>query len=257
MVSGNAADVARRVFFEVHTDLPREAPGSRDCTARALAALTALPEAPRVLDIGCGPGTQTLDLAELLARAQITAIDAHEPFVADTRRRVQAAGLADRITAEVGDMRRLPFPDQSFDLLWCEGAIYVMGVREALDAWRRLLQPGGCIGFTDAVWLTDAPPAELARWWAEEYPQMGGVDACLDAVRESGFDVIDHFVLPEAAWWDSYYHPLEQRLTLLRERYAADPLALAAIADNQREVDCYRRWSAHYGYLFVVARRQG
>ncbi len=248
-------DVARRVFREVHTDLPREAPGSRDCTARALTSVV-LPDEPSVLDIGCGPGTQTLDLARLLPGARITALDAQERFVAVTTQRLQAAGLADRVVTEVGDMRRLHFTDQSFDLLWCEGAIYIMGVREALAAWRDLLKPGGWIGFTEAVWLTDSPPEELYRWWHEAYPKMGGVEDCLESVRGSGFEVVEHFVLPEAAWWSDYYEPMERRLVVLREHYRSDPLALAAIENHQQEVDYYRRWSAHYGYLFVVARRE-
>jgi hypothetical protein len=45
----------RRVFFDLHNGLPREGPGDRDCKARALAIAGPLPEAPRVLDIACGP----------------------------------------------------------------------------------------------------------------------------------------------------------------------------------------------------------
>ncbi|MGE0623689.1 MAG: class I SAM-dependent methyltransferase [Pseudomonadales bacterium] len=250
-----ASDLAQRIFREVHTDLPREAPGNRASTARALSAATELPDAPTVLDIGCGPGTQTLDLAALLPGARITAIDALQRFIDVAQARLRAAGLAQRVTATVGDMRTLAFPDGSFDLLWCEGAVYVMGVREALTAWRPLLKPRGYIGFTEAVWLTDSPPEEIAEWWAGEYPQMVGVDACLTCVQECDFELVDHFVLPEAAWWDDYYRPLERRLNALRDRYRDDPAALEAIGEHQREVDCYRRWSDCYGYLFVVARR--
>lgn len=253
-MAADAANVARRIFREVHTDLPREAPGSRACTARALAA-TVLPEAASVLDIGCGPGTQTLDLAALLPGARIAAVDAHEPFVTVARERVRAAGVADRVSVVLGDMRRLDWPDACFDLLWCEGAIYVMGVREALGAWRRLLKPGGYIGFTEAVWRTASPPAELSRWWADAYPGMGDVDACLGCLSEQGFEPVEHFLLPETAWWDDYYGPMERRLAALRDRYRSDRLAMTAVDDNQREVDYYRRWSAHYGYLFVVGRR--
>ena len=131
-MSTDTADTALRVFFKVHTDLPREAPGSRDSTARALAAVGPLPAAPAVLDIGCGPGTQTLDLATLLPAAQITAVDAHLPFVEVARQRVREAGLQSRVRIDPGDMRRLPYAPGSFDLIWCEGAAYIMGVREAL-----------------------------------------------------------------------------------------------------------------------------
>ena len=71
----------RALFFEVHAGLPREGPGDRSSTARALDLARPLPAAPQVLDIACGPGAQTIDLAALLPQATITAVDLHEPFV--------------------------------------------------------------------------------------------------------------------------------------------------------------------------------
>ena len=63
------------VFFDVQSDLPRQGPGDDASTRRALTSCTALAAAPRVLDVGCGPGAQTLALAALLPAARITAID--------------------------------------------------------------------------------------------------------------------------------------------------------------------------------------
>lgn len=251
------AALARRIFHEVHTDLPREAPGSAECTERALAALGVGATIEAVLDIACGPGTQTLDLARLLPDARITAIDLHRPFIERARERARAAGVDDRVTFETRDMAALPYPDGSFDLLWCEGGIYFMGVLKALDAWRRLLVPGGAVAFTDAVWLGDAAPQALRDWWAAEYAGIGTIDNCLDLVAAAGFSVLEHFVLPEGAWWDTYYGPMQARVAVLRERYRDDEAALAALAEAEQEIDYYRRWSAHYGYLFVVARRVG
>jgi ubiquinone/menaquinone biosynthesis C-methylase UbiE len=248
------AAFARRIFEEVHTDLPREAPGSAECTERALAALGGGAGIEAVLDIACGPGTQTLDLARLLPDAWITAIDLHRPFIERARERARAAGVADRVTFETADMNNLSYPDASFDLLWCEGGIYLMGVLEALDAWRRLLVPGGAVAFTDAVWLGDAAPQALEDWWTAEYAKIGSIDNCLDLVAAAGFSVLEHFVLPETAW-EAYYGPMQTRIDVLGERYRGDQAALSVLAESEREIDYYRRWSAHYGYLFVVARR--
>src|SRR6202051_4651832 len=83
-------------FWQIHRDLPREGPGDNASTRRALACLT-LPEAPAILDIACGPGMQTIDLART-TRGRITALDTHQPFLDEVQRRAVAAGLADRIT---------------------------------------------------------------------------------------------------------------------------------------------------------------
>ena len=247
------AERARQIFLEVHTDLPREGPGSRFSTERALGMAGPLPEGPRILDIGCGPGMQTADLADLLPDAIITAVDAYPKYVEAARERMRKAGFEDRVVLVVEDMRALPFSDGSFDLIWCEGAAYIMGVAGALTAWRPLLSAGGRLAFTDAVWLTDDPPAELQDWWQADYSDMGSIDDRLESVVRCGYRVLDHFVIPEAAWWDHYYTPMEARLVMLRERYAEDTVASAAIAECRREIDYYRRWPEHYGYLFVVA----
>lgn len=249
------ANVSRRIMFTVHQGLPREGPGNLACTTRALGLITDLPDTPAVLDIGCGPGMQTVDLAGLLPQAQIQAVDAHQPFLDDGARRAEAAGCTDRIQFSVGDMRALAFEPEQFDLLWCEGAAYIMGISEALEAWRGLLKAGGYLAFTEAVWLSRNSPETLADWWQSEYPAMGDSQTCFDKVANAGYEVVGHFVLPEAAWWDDYYKPMEARIAALRVELEDDAPGLEALEEHQREIDYFRRWSEHYGYLFVVARK--
>jgi len=245
----------REVFFDVHSGLPREGPGNRACTERALAIASPLPPDAKVLDIGCGPGMQTMDLADLLPRATITAIDTHEPFVEEANRRAAACGVAGRVTAALGDMRSLAFPDASFDLIWCEGAAYIMGVAKALRAWRPLLKPGGKLALSEAVWLRADPPDELRRCWSEEYPDMGDVAACRRLVRDCGYQLLGDFVLPEEAWWEHYYTPKEQRVARLASKYADDPVAEAVLSECREELDYYRTYATYYGYVFLVMTR--
>jgi ubiquinone/menaquinone biosynthesis C-methylase UbiE len=54
-----------------------------------------------------------------------------------------AAGQARRIQTVAADMQRLPFRDGGFDLIWSEGAAYVMDFDAALAAWRPLARAGG------------------------------------------------------------------------------------------------------------------
>jgi SAM-dependent methyltransferase len=247
----NDPDV-RRIFFALHSGLPREGPGSRACTARARAIAGALPEAPRVLDIACGPGMQTLDLADLLPNAAIVALDTHAPFLAELDRRAAARGVAARIATVRADMAAIPFPDAGFDLIWCEGAAYIIGVENALRQWRPLLQPGSKLALTDAVWLRPDPPEGLRRWWAEGYPAMRDVESCRALVRACGYTLLGDFVLPERAWWDDYYEPLRARLAQLSPAYAGNPIWEAIVQDHHTEIETYRRYASYYGYAFLV-----
>ena len=78
------------VFFEIHKNLPKESPGGDEYTRQALQMLPALCQ-PNILDIGCGSGAQTLELARL-TDGHITAIDTHQPFLARLQTQVTALG---------------------------------------------------------------------------------------------------------------------------------------------------------------------
>ncbi len=244
----------RAVFFDLHSGLPREGPGDRATVQRALDIMTPRPERPAVLDIACGPGGQTLDLAELLPGARITAVDLNPSFVRDLQDRARAGGLEGAIDAQRGDMAALPFDPDRFDILWCEGAAYILGVARALRLWRPLLKPGGHVGLSEPVWLTDERPAEARALWAA-YPEMMDPPTLRERARAEGYTVVGDFVLSKDAWWNYYYRPLEARLGDLAPRYAGDDVALRILEEGRLEIECYRRHSDCYGYLFLVLRK--
>jgi len=64
-----------------------------------------------------------------------------------------------------------------------------------------------------------------------------------------------HFTLPDEAWWDDFYTPMEQRIEELRGTYATDTEALAVLDEISREPEVHRRYSDYYAYEFFVARR--
>ncbi len=239
------------LFFEIHRDLPREAPGSDACTARALAMIPNLPDQPEILDIGCGPGAQTLVLAKQTG-GHVTAIDTHQPYLDELTRRAELAHLKRRISPQNASMFALDFDDERFDLIWSEGAIYIMGFQQGLAAWRRFLKPGGALAVTELAWLTDAPPDDLRRFWQAAYPAMKHVDENIALLQETRYRYVGHFALPAAAWWDDYYTPIEHRIAALRQKYRDDAEATAVLDEEQREIDLYRKYATHYGYVFYI-----
>ena len=234
-------------FFRLHSGLPREAPGGAAETLCAL-ALAAPPAKARIADMGCGPGASAAVLLAALPGAHVTGIDLHAPFVAEAARRAAALGAADRFAGRVADMAAPPVAPGTLDLIWSEGAVYNLGVARALAAWRPLLAPGGKVAFSDAVWLTAAPPARARAFWAAECPAMTDLPGLRDAVTGAGFRVLGDFVLPEACW-DAYYGPLAARCDAL----AADPAMAEAIAETRAEIAVWTECRGAYGYAFVVA----
>ncbi|ABF87776.1 conserved hypothetical protein [Myxococcus xanthus DK 1622] len=238
-------------FFTVYGNLPRHGPGSDDCTREALRRLPPLPPHPRVVDLGCGAGAQTLVLAEAL-RTRVIAVDLHEPFLDQLKARARERGLDALIDVQRQDMGALSLPEASFDLLWSEGAIYHLGFGPGLRRWRPLLAPGGLAAVTECTWLTDERPDEIARFWGEVYPTMGTVLENRAAAETAGYEVLDTFTLPASAWWDTYYTPLLQRVAHLRAH--GDASLEDALSAAEQETRLYRQYEHTYGYVFHLLR---
>jgi SAM-dependent methyltransferase len=241
------------IFLSVYGTLPRAGPGGDEHTLRALSLVPG--ETPQtVLDLGCGPGAQTLALARALPGARILAVDVVPSMVAETGRRIREAGLEGRVTAEVGDMAAPPVDPGSQQLIWCEGAIYFLGVAEALETWRPLLADGASIAFTEATWFRPSPPAELRDWWLAQYPGITDEAGVRAAVGEASFCTVDSFQLPAGSWWDGYYRPMLDRIDELRSRLPNDPVATDVAAAAEAEIEYFRRFSDWYGYTFFIVQ---
>jgi SAM-dependent methyltransferase len=238
------------VFFEIHSGLPREAPGDPDSRRRALGLIPELPSEPLILDLACGPGAAV----PLLVRAtggRIVGLDLHAPFLREMRERARREGRGARAAPVHANMEALPFAPGSFDLVWCEGGLYNVGFRRGLEICREVLKPEGHLAATEAVWLVAEPAEEVRRWWEGEYPGITSIDECVRTIEEAGLALLGHFTLPGSAWWE-YYRPIEARLAELRKKHAADPRALGVLAEHELEIDMYRRYGHCYGYEFFV-----
>jgi SAM-dependent methyltransferase len=242
---------AADVFWALHSELPREGVGSDRTTRELLDLAGPLPARPRAVDVGCGPGRSALVLAE--AGARVVAVDTHVPFLRRLRAAVTERGLARAVLPVRASMRALPCPDGAADLVWSEGAAYLMGVDAALRDWRRLLAPGGVLVLSDAVWTTDAPAEATRAFWADAYPAMRDEPALRAAAEAAGYDVVATRLLPDSDWADEYYGPLERRID---EWPDPDAETAAALAGNRAEIELRRAHPGDYGYLAVVLRRR-
>jgi len=229
-------------FFKLHRDLPREGPGEAADVAWACAQL-GLSARAQIADVGCGPGG---DIAALLAAApqgHVTALDKTPHFVEQAR---AAWRDSDRVTVLRADMATIA---NRYDLIWCAGAVYFLGVEAALRTWRKALLPQGAIAFSEPCWFTDTPSARPKRMWARDYPAMTDTAGITAQIAAAGYRVIGQRRLGDAAW-EGYYGPLNARMDALRS--TADPGLLNVLDEAEEEAACWYAHRAEYGYLVSV-----
>lgn len=245
-----SSDLAKKAFFELHRDLPREGPGAPEDVAWAASLLT-LPARARIADVACGPGG---DIAALLAQAEdahVTALDATAHFVQAAR---DVWGGDDRVTVLKADMKVIANP---YDLIWCAGAVYFMGIGPALKAWRKSLLPNGAIAFSEACWFTDTPSQRPKSLWERESPNMSNEAGITQQIEDAGYVVLGQRRLSDAAW-EAYYSPLDARIAALRDgaelRDGADAALNTVLDEATEEAACWRAHRDEYGYLISVVR---
>jgi SAM-dependent methyltransferase len=157
--------------MEVYSQLANpafEAELAERSAARAAAFLVPhLRSGMRLIDVGCGPGSITLGLAEIVGPGEVVGIDIQSPQVAQARR-LAANRRTPNVRFEAGDFYALPFPDRSFDAAFTNGVLmHLAEPVRALAELRRVLRPGGVAAVRDPDFGTAvyAPMTPLLERW--------------------------------------------------------------------------------------------
>ena len=243
-----------KIFLDLQLALPRNGPGSRAATEAAFAMLPPLPEKPEIADLGCGQGASAFDLLRL-TNGRVTAVDLFEPFLEKLSERAEEEGIgADRLVVTRGDMEALSFAEATFDLIWSEGAIYLLGFEPGLQAWRKLLKPGGFIAVSECTWLTATPSDEARAFWDAAYPTMGTIASNCEAAVRAGYEIVGTHVLSEDDWRAEYYSPMRERIGEMREIYGEE--AEGVLAEAEAEIALFERNPGQYSYVFYVLKKR-
>ena len=232
----------------------------------------------RLLDVGCGPGTITAELASLVAPGAVLGIDPAADVIERARANAATAGGAapGNLTFEVGDVYALEAADGSFDVVHAHQVLqHLSDPVAALSEMRRVLAPGGVLAVRDSdyagfVW---SPADQRLERWLELYHQVTEANrAEADAgrhlpawVRAAGFD--DTTVTSSTwtfadddrrAWWGDLWADRVQHSAFAEQALA---YGLSTEAELAELAAAWRAWAeapdAFFSVLHVevIARR--
>ncbi len=246
--------MAQDILAELHQGLGQENPNRLEYSREAFRMLPKL-DNPRILDVGCGRGDPTLELAKLSC-GQVVGVDINQPALDELARRIQQAGLSDQVRVLNCSILDMHFPEESFDIIWAEGVVFIIGFERGLKEWRGFLKPDGFLVVHEMTWLRPDPPTEIADHWRAIYPGIRTAPEYIQQVPHFGYKLVGHFLLPEEAWWINYYGPLEERIREMRKTYAEDHEVQKVLDNRQREADLFKKHSRWYGSAFYIMQKK-
>ena len=188
---------------------------------------------PRILDIGCGSGVPTMELARL-GQGEVIGIDIDQPALDKLTKKIREAGFSNRVQAINCSILDMVFPDESFDIIWSEGSIFVIGFKRGIQEWKRFLKPNGFMVIHD---------------------EKGNVEEKLEQISKCGYKLLGYFILSEDTWWTEYFAPLEKLIAKSQTSYADDPHTLEELKQAQRELEMFKHNPERNNSVYFVIQK--
>lgn len=220
----------------------------------------------RLLDVGCGPGTITTDLAARLAPGEVVGVDAEGDVVDQARAHAHQLGVAN-VRFEVGDLFALAHDDASFDVVHAHQVLqHLSDPVAALRELRRVLRPDGFLAARDSDYsaFTWRPAHAALSRWVEMYlavTRRNGHDPCigpalLGLAQEAGFTEVTvsascwTFADPASRqWWGGLW---ADRVRFSRLAEQAIAYGISDADELEHMAQAFTDWAASPSGVFVT-----
>jgi len=190
-------------------------------------------ERPKILDIGCGSGIPTIELAKI-SNGEVIGIDIDQSCIDELNRKIIKEALSNRVKGINLSMFEMKFPDETFDIIWSEGAIRTIGFETCLKKWHRFLKRNGYLVI---------------------HCQIKDATNSLTNIPKQGYILKETVQLPFDAWWTEFYQPLEEKIHTLLHKYTKSLDALKLLRQLQSEIIMVKKNPSIFISAFYIMKK--
>ena len=186
-----------------------------------------------ILDVGCGTGNPTIELATI-SKGHVLGIDIDATSLKLLQGKINEKGLDNQVSVINGSILTMDFAEESFDIIWSEGSVFIMGFENSIKKWHRFLKPYGFLVVHDE----NKDKAEK-----------------IGSISKYGYRLFAQFDLSENLWWLKYFTPLKQLIQDFRQMYPDDHELYNELDKDQIEIGKFRSNSAVTSSFFVIMQK--
>ncbi len=190
-------------------------------------------ENPNILDLGCGTGVPTLEMASLCG-GKILAVDSDKECLDRLTQKIKILDYSDRVSVIHGSVLDLDLPAQHFDIILAEGIFNFFGFDRALKRFRGLLKVPGYFMIHDD--------------YRHHKRQLA-------VIKKYKFRLLESFALDEKDWWNDYYRCLEKKIMESEKGNAGDMNAREVFKDEIAEINMYKKNPLRFRSRYYVLQK--
>ncbi|MFX1571815.1 MAG: class I SAM-dependent methyltransferase [Promethearchaeota archaeon] len=180
---------------------------------------------PRILDVGCGTGVSTIELANL-SEGEVIGLDIDQLALERFKEKIKNFGFESRVKIVNTSFFNNNFSDESVDIIWAEGIFHIIGYDKSFKESYRLLKENGFLVMVDTLNRIES--------------KFSGIKGRLDYLENLGFNLYNQVNWKKSAWWIEYYQPLEKKLKELRDS-KIDAILYQDLIKHENEISMVRQ----------------